>query len=445
MMYGLLEGTVLALFVWLLLRLLPRQNARTRFILWFSALLAMFFLPLLAGEIRPQPEGLSSGGISSTFSLITLPLSWAIIIFAAWALIAAMNLARVIAGLWQVSRLRRGAEEIDLQFLSLELAQLLRDVRRRVSLRVSDRVQVPTAMGFLKPAVVLPRWFLNQDEISQQELKHVLVHELSHLRRRDDWTNLAQKLMKALLFFHPSAWWVEHHLSLEREMACDDEVLRQTASPLDYAQCLKRVAEKSFLRRQIALAQAVVSRMRQVTLRVTQILDADRPSTTRVWKPALPTMALAAALCGLSAWTAPALVSFTANPATQSSTVSADANVSRPFFSLVKQVNASYVPASTNLNSSETAQRRVRQPIKPGRRTTQMAALHPPKPLAASALAAAFQPPVTTYKTGDYVVQTTQFSLTMAGEQGTWHVQMWQVSVVSPADHSDKAIPRKKT
>ena len=59
-------------------------------------------------------------------------------------------------------------------------------------------------------------------------------------------------------------------------MACDDHVLRRVASPLDYAQCLKRVAEKSLLRKQIVLAQAIVSRVRQVTWRVTHILDSNR-------------------------------------------------------------------------------------------------------------------------------------------------------------------------
>ncbi len=34
------EGLLIALFVWMMLRLLPRQNSGTRFALWFVALLA---------------------------------------------------------------------------------------------------------------------------------------------------------------------------------------------------------------------------------------------------------------------------------------------------------------------------------------------------------------------------------------------------------------------
>src|SRR5207244_346182 len=109
---------------------------------------------------------------------------------------------------------------------------------------------------------------------------------------------------------HPSVWWIEQRLSLEREMACDDAVLARTANARDYAQCLTRVAEKSFLRRQMALAQAVVNRMGQLSLRVAQILDVNRPGATALWKPAIPLVMALVLLCGISAWHAPALIGF---------------------------------------------------------------------------------------------------------------------------------------
>jgi hypothetical protein len=106
------------------------------------------------------------------------------------------------------------------------------------------------------------------------------------LRRWDDWTNLVQKLVQSVLFFHPAVWWIENRLSLEREMACDDIVLAHTENPRAYAQCLLSVAEKSLTRRGLSLAQAAVTRMQQTSRRISQILDGNRPGTTRVWKPA---------------------------------------------------------------------------------------------------------------------------------------------------------------
>jgi hypothetical protein len=164
-------------------------------------------------------------------------------------------------------------------------------------------------IGFVNPAIVIPRWLLQ--ELSPSELQQILLHELAHLRRWDDWTNLAQKILKALLFFHPAAWWIEKQLSLEREMACDDAVVAETANPRAYAECLTHLAEKSFVRRSLALAQAALGRIRQTSLRVAQILDADRPSVpTNGWKPAVLLVAGFAIACATGISRAPRLVGF---------------------------------------------------------------------------------------------------------------------------------------
>ena len=115
-------------------------------------------------------------------------------------------------------------------------------------------------------------------ELSADELNQIVLHELAHLRRRDDWTNLAQKMVKALFFFHPAVWWIEQKMSLEREMACDDAVMAETASPRAYAECLAHLAEKTLIQRGVALAQAALGRIRQTSLRVAQILDGNRSS-----------------------------------------------------------------------------------------------------------------------------------------------------------------------
>ena len=113
------------------------------------------------------------------------------------------------------------------------------------------------------------------------------------------------------LFFHPAVWWIEKKLALEREMACDDLVLASTTSPRAYAECLVSLAEKSFLRRGLALAQAAVDRLRHVSLRVAQILDVHRPRATRVWRPAPVLVGGVSLVCLLGLSQAPTrLVSF---------------------------------------------------------------------------------------------------------------------------------------
>ena len=307
------EGIVLAGLVWLLLRLVGRQNSGTRFVIWFSALLAIATLPSLSGSgfgashSRTLPPANLHGGI-------TLSSSWASYLFAAWGVGAGLLLLRLSVGLWRVRQIRRKSSAVDLASFDPAITGILRDFesRRQVKVCVSSEVAVPAAIGFFRPAVVFPAWLLPQ--LSPEEIKVILLHELAHFRRWDDWTNLAQKMVKAVFFFHPAVWWIESRLTLEREMACDDMVLAQTASPRAYASSLISFAEKLQNARALTLAQALVSRMRDMSLRVAQILDTKRPSRTGLWKPALGLSTIMLALVLGVAPYAPRLVAFQTQP-----------------------------------------------------------------------------------------------------------------------------------
>jgi beta-lactamase regulating signal transducer with metallopeptidase domain len=308
------EGIALAGLVWMLLRLVGRQNSGTRFAIWFSALVAIVALPLLGSSSVSSGSRTLHG--ANLHEGITLSTSWALYLFATWGVIAALLLLRLCVGLWRVRQIRRNCCVVELTSLDPAIALIVRDFssHRRVKLCISDDVAIPAAIGFFRPAIVFPVWLFPQ--LSSEEINVILLHELAHLRRWDDWTNLAQKMVKAVFFFHPAVWWIENRLTLEREMACDDVVLTQTASPKAYASSLISFAEKLHNARGLALAQALVSRMRHMSLRITQILDAKRPSGAGLWKPALWVSASLLALVFGAAPYAPQLVAFQ-NPPNQ--------------------------------------------------------------------------------------------------------------------------------
>ena len=339
------EGMVIALLAWVLLRAIGPRNSSTRFAVWFAALLGIAALPLFGNWA-------ASGTELTQRSEISLPASWALYVFAAWALMAFVGLLRVAVGFWHLQRLRENCVPVDLAALDPLLQKTLAefDSPRTVTLCVSDELRVPTAIGFTKPRVVIPSWTV--EELSSLELNAILLHELAHLRRRDDWTNLIQKIVGALLFFHPAVWWIEKKLALEREMACDDLVLAETASPRAYAECLVSLAEKSFLRRGIALAQAAVDRLRSVSLRVTRILDVNRSRATRVWSPAPILVAGVSLVCVMVLSRAPTrLVSFENGAASPSAT---NAMAAGDFQSSQRsQIGAQVVPAKLQVRPAE--------------------------------------------------------------------------------------------
>ncbi|MGA9508339.1 MAG: M56 family metallopeptidase [Candidatus Sulfotelmatobacter sp.] len=305
MLNGVGEGILLAMVGWALLRMSGRQNSSTRFAVWFSMMVTIAALPFLGNT-----EFAGAGLAGASHFAFQLPASYAVDIFVAWALIASAGLAKIGFGFWQLRRLRQSCDLIH----SASLDQVLRNTlaqfgsSRPVTVCTSERVRTPAAIGFFKPAIVFPPWILQ--EFSPVELNAVLLHELAHLRRWDDWTNLTQEIMRALFFFHPAFWWIGRGLALEREMACDDFVLASNSNPHAYAQCLVSMAEKSILRRGLELAQAVVGRVQQTTKRVMRILDAKRPAATKVYKPALAMVTAFSAVCLIALTHAPRLIAF---------------------------------------------------------------------------------------------------------------------------------------
>lgn len=361
---SLLVGSVIAGLGWLTLRMTPRQSAAARFTIWFSTLLAIAGLPLIAAS---TPHRIISEALSQP--AITLPESWALYLSGAWALIAGYSLLKVARAVWHLHALRNGCTPIDPSELEPVLHETLRryGMNRTVQLCTSEQVKIPTAIGLMKPAVVIPRWVLQ--ELSATELNQILLHELAHLRRRDDWTNLVQQVVRALFFFHPAVWWIEKRIALEREMACDDAVLAETESPRAYAECLAHLAEKSLVHRTVALAQAALGRIRQISLRVTEILDVNRPKrNSGTWKPAVSLVAGFAITFAVLGTRVPRLIGFRSN-ALQSASSSAVApgfgRSSQPFY------GAASVPAMPPVTNASLTTSSPRIEIVPAKLSTQ--------------------------------------------------------------------------
>jgi len=308
---SLVIGALVAPFAFVLLRIYRRSGAAVRFAVWFSALMAVAVVPWVDGAAGLHLG--AHGSAATGTAAITAPASWAVYFFAAWVTIAAIGFLRLSWGLWNLRVLRKSLTPVKFDLLDASMQEkLARHGRyRSVVVCTSDRVNTPTAVGLVSPAVVIPSWLLK--ELSTEELNQTLLHELAHLRRWDDWTNLAQKVVKALFFFHPAVWWIENKISLEREMACDDAVLAQSGSPRAYAACLVHLAEKSVVRRSLALAQAAVGRLRQTSLRVAQILNVDRSARANAnsgWKLSVSLMAVFAMVCLAGIARVPRLLAF---------------------------------------------------------------------------------------------------------------------------------------
>lgn len=308
MLNSVLAGMGMAAIAWVVCRAVGRNSSRTRFFAWVITFVAMLFVTcssVLPATSRAIASNGATGGVS-------LPDWLGAYLVISWMIGATIGVLHVSHGLYRLRRLRATCTPVAMDQLDPILQARLSEIqsRRSVKLCVSDAVRVPAAIGYFRPMVVFPLWALS--EIAPAELDAILLHELSHLRRYDDWTNLAQKLLKAILFFHPAVWFIESRLTLEREMACDDAVLEANFAPRAYAESLVSLAEKSFLRRGLQLAQAAVSHVEQLRLRLVEILGKDKTENRRsgLKRPALVLLSIAFMVGGYGAANAPRLVSF---------------------------------------------------------------------------------------------------------------------------------------
>lgn len=149
-----------------------------------------------------------------------------------------------------------------------KLAAQLR-IPRRVKLLISQYIQVPVMIGFLKPVILLPIAMFNN--LTAEQLEAILLHELAHVKRNDYLLNIFQSIVETILFFNPFVWWISKNIRLEREHCCDDLVLAGQVQPLHYAKAL--VALEEYRLTVNALAMAAADNKQHLFHRIKRIME----------------------------------------------------------------------------------------------------------------------------------------------------------------------------
>jgi uncharacterized protein (TIGR03435 family) len=102
-------------------------------------------------------------------------------------------------------------------------------------------IRVPTAVGWLRPYILLPVTALTG--LSEAQVTAILAHELAHISRRDYLLNSLQTAVETVLFYHPAVWWVGREMRLEREHCCDDIAVAICGNAFEYARALAEMEE----------------------------------------------------------------------------------------------------------------------------------------------------------------------------------------------------------
>jgi len=172
-------------------------------------------------------------------------------------------------------------------------------IKKDIRVWLSEIVDTPMTIGFLKPIILMPIASVNG--LSTQQVEALLLHELSHIRRNDYFVNLLIASVDILLFFNPFSKLFVRSIRKEREHSCDDLVMQFEYSAHSYASALLAIEQKRMMK--LSLAMAATGRSNQLLLdRVKRILNLP---VTQQYSNRLVPLLFSAVMIGFIAWSNP--------------------------------------------------------------------------------------------------------------------------------------------
>ena len=117
-------------------------------------------------------------------------------------------------------------------------------IKRRVEVRISDKISTPLTYGIMRPVILLPK---SIDWSNEGELNFVLTHELIHIRRFDALTKLVATAALCIHWFNPLVWIMYFIMNRDLEISCDEAVIKTTGQSAKggYALTLIGMAERN--------------------------------------------------------------------------------------------------------------------------------------------------------------------------------------------------------
>lgn len=112
-----------------------------------------------------------------------------------------------------------------LLFSVISYLRILRRVRTATlvvdNIFETDQITTPFVCGFMKPRIYLPVG------IGAHELSHILLHEQTHISRRDYLIKPLMYLLVIIHWFNPLIWLSYALMSKDIEMSCDETVVKK--------------------------------------------------------------------------------------------------------------------------------------------------------------------------------------------------------------------------
>lgn len=168
------------------------------------------FLPGLQ-ELLRQSSGLFS-------------LSYGALLVILWATVSVILASRLLHGIAAQRRTISKLTRLDSGEAEQTVEELLSETKhlRKYAVIVSPDVHIPAVTGFFSPRLLLPDM-----QLSREELKYIMRHELCHFYNRDAWAKLFIGLFQSTFWWNPLVYGLGKDLDYILELRCDAHAVRK--------------------------------------------------------------------------------------------------------------------------------------------------------------------------------------------------------------------------
>ena len=288
--HSLWQGALLSVFVLLLVGLVKKSNARSRYIILCSGLfllLAGFAITFvlvyrnirLMETLQHAVVGLQvKQGLGKILPLASSSISERLfhILEPYYASIALCWLAGFLLMGFHIAggaflahyKFRKGlmVPDTGIQNLFDSIKEYM-SLKIAVKLRISNRMISPLVSGIFYPLVIIPSAAITG--LSPDQIKAVMVHELAHIKRYDHIIVILQTIARQVLFFHPVAWFLIPEIDRERENCCDDFVIHNNNNLIYYIKALAMIQEMNL---QSAPVNGLTGKSNQLLNRIKRLI-----------------------------------------------------------------------------------------------------------------------------------------------------------------------------
>lgn len=182
-------------------------------------------------------------------------VSWTVIALAVWcAGIAAVTVGLCMSAANIKRRIRHSSIATPQSIIELtEECKAVLGIRRSVGVITQSAIGKPVITGALRPLLILPE---TSPVLEAEALRHVLLHELTHLKHGDLWLIRILNILRALYWFNPLVWLCFRLIREDMETACDQSVIRilGECQRLSYIATVLRFAQQVTIRNSFAAA-----------------------------------------------------------------------------------------------------------------------------------------------------------------------------------------------